>query len=185
MSKSNTSLEPDAGKDFTCKICGKVFHKPNRYRYSYCSEQCRIKGKALVHRMYAKENGEHLRAYEKQRRYKIWGTSNRETGNIAELFAMRRLLPSLGFTNIFHASSDRRFVPFDFVATFQGDRVLVDVTTGMRKSGGYSKTGIMVANALHMRLIRVFIKPDFTGFMVRDASEGGGIILNRVKPLPK
>ena len=169
--------------EVTCKICGIVFSAKGRYRRSYCSDDCRLKGKALVHRGYAQQNKEHLRAYSRQRKLRVWGISSPAIGHSAELFALQKLLPLLGFTEIVWVSPIRRFIPFDFVATLRGNRVLVDVTTTMSRSGARSSREL--AKALRMPFLRVFIKPDFTGYTVRDAFEGSNVQLSKVKPLPK
>jgi hypothetical protein len=77
-----------------------------------------------------------------------------------------------------------RFVPFDFVATRRGIRVLIDVTTTMSRGGASNRTASELARALKMPFVRVFIKPDF-GYTVRDAFEGGAVLLNQVKRLPQ
>jgi hypothetical protein len=130
-------------------------------------------------------NRRHLNEYVKQRHDRIWGASNREIGESAEHYALNKLLPFLGFTEIYYVSPIRRFVPFDFVATKQGNRVLIDITTTMSKRGPWAKTALELARALRMPFIRVFIKPDFTGYMVRDAFEGGTVIASQVRPLPQ
>ena len=55
----------------------------------------------------------------------------------------------------------------------------------MNKSGNWGRTALELANALRMPFIRVFIKPGLTGYMVRDAFDGGAVLLTLVKPLPK
>jgi len=173
------------GRTVFCKICGKPFYVLHGYRYRYCSDACRLKGKAIIHRGYVSKNKKHLNEYAKQRREGIWGTSNREIGKSAELHALNKLLPLLGFTEIYHVSPIRRFVPFDFVATLRGVRVLIDVTTTISKGGSWNRTALLLARALGMPLIIVFIKPDLSGYMMRDAFDGGTVLVNQVKPLPK
>ena len=171
--------------EVTCKICRRVFHVSHRYRYSYCSDRCRLIGKAIVHRDYARNNQEHLRGYSRRWRHGVWGASSRRIGAAAELYALKKLLPLLGYKDIFHVSPIRRFVPFDFVATREGTRFLIDVTTSMNRGGAWNRTALELAKALRMPFVRVFIKPDFTGYMVRDAFDGGNVLLSRVKSLPQ
>ncbi len=92
-------------------------------------------------------------------------------------------MPGLGFTELYDVTKFRRFVPFDFVATYRGERVLVDVTTGVTKSGPNLKSANRLATALRMKLFLVFIKPDFSAYYVRDASEGGCMILKELRPI--
>jgi len=168
-----------------CKICGRMFNVAKAYRYSYCSAACRAKGKAARHREYVRRNREHLRDYNRTRYARIWGVSNRGIAKDAETLARKKLLPSLGFTEIYHASADRRYIPFDLVATVKDRRVLVDITTGKHKGGRGSRIALEIARALQMPLLRVFIKPDFSGYMIRDARDGGAALLDMVRHLPQ
>jgi hypothetical protein len=88
------------------------------------------------------------------------------------------------FTEISHASTVRRFVSFDF-ATRRGIHVLIDVITTMSRGGASNRTALELARALKMPFVRVFIKPDFIGYMVLDAFEGGSVLVDQVKPLPQ
>jgi hypothetical protein len=78
----------------------------------------------------------------------------------------------------------RRFVPFDLVATYKSERVLIDGTTRRCKSGYHAKTAIEFAKALRMRLFILFIKPDFSMCHIRDAADGYHSMLKELRPLP-
>jgi hypothetical protein len=99
--------------------------------------------------------------YQRTRKLKNWGTSTPEIASRAETLAIEKILPKLGFCDFFHASALNRFVPFDIIATLDGQGVLIDVTTGVSKSVMH-KFGRSIAKALGMPLYVLFIKPDFT-----------------------
>jgi hypothetical protein len=167
----------------TCKICGKVFSVYGRGSFTYCTKECRTRGNTISHRRYAQRNREHLNQYARERYLSTWGISNKETAVRAEKFAFSKLFPSLGFDEIYDVTEVRRCVPFDFVATYRGSRILVDVTTARSKSGYYRRTAVMLANALRMKLLIVFIRPDLSAYVIRDASEGSNILLKEVKQI--
>ena len=93
-------------------------------------------------------------------------------------------MPRLGFSNIYDVTAIRRFVPFDFVATHPGgERVLVDVTTGMVKSGQYHRSALSLANALRMRLFVLFVKPDLSSYCIRDSTKGFHMSVKELVPI--
>lgn len=67
----------------------------------------------------------------------------------------------MGFSEIYHLSTLNAFFPFDIVATYQEERVLVDVTTGAGKSLRRQRG---IANALRMKSFVLFIKPDLQSY---------------------
>lgn len=166
-----------------CKICAKIFSAGGPGSYTYCSRTCRTSGNTAIHRRYVERNREHSNQYARERYLSKWGKSDKEIALKAEKFAFSKLLPSLGFTEIYDVTEIRRFVPFDFVASDQGSRVLIDVTTARSKSGYYRRTATRLANALRMKLLTVFIKPDFSAHMIRGSSEGTHILQNELKPI--
>ncbi len=171
------------GRFIVCKICAKTFNARGPGSYTYCSRACRTTGNTALHRTYAQHNREHLNQYARERYLAQWGKSNKEIALKAEKFAFSKLLPSLGFTEIYDVTKIRRFVPFDFIATDQGSRVLIDITTARSKCGYYRRTATSLANALRMKLLIVFIKPDFSAYMIRDSSEGAHILQGQLRPI--
>jgi hypothetical protein len=92
--------------------------------------------------------------------------SNPEIAWRAEKIAMEQILSKLGFTELYHASAIKGYVPFDFVATHKGQRVLVDVATGINESLAYTSQ-ISFADALRMPIYILFVKLDFSKFQLR------------------
>ena len=70
-------------------------------------------------------------------------------------------------------------------ATRRGIRVLITVTTTMSRGGASNRTALELARPLKMPFVRVFISPDSARCVVRDAFEGGAVLLKQVKPLPQ
>lgn len=112
-----------------CGACGKSYPTPPGKRSHYCSQACRKAGNTARHRNHVSHNRQHTRDYTGDRRIRIWGESNPEIAARAEKFAFERLPPRLGFSNLYHASAVSPFVPFDIIATYKEQRVLIDVTT--------------------------------------------------------
>ncbi len=83
-------------------------------------------------------------------------------------------MPMIGFTEIFDATRVRRFIPFDFIATYQGERALVDITTGISKSNRYHRFAQLLAQALGMKLFILFIKPDLTAYALKLGTHQAG-----------
>ncbi len=106
-----------------------------------------------------------MKEYAKVRRIKVWGESSSEIASGAEKFAMESILPKLGFTELYHASAINSFVPFDIIATYQGHRVLIDVTTGVSKAIAQNAQQAF-AEALRMPIYVLFVKPDFTKYQL-------------------
>ena len=92
---------------------------------------------------------------------RVWGKSNHQIASQAELLAVSKILPQLGFSEVYHLSSVNYFFPFDIVATFRNERVLVDVTTGMGKS---LKRQRIIAGVLRMKFFVLFVKPDLKAY---------------------
>jgi hypothetical protein len=99
------------------------------------------------------------------RKLKNWGESTREIASTAEVFAIEKILPKLGFSELYHASSFNRFVPFDTIATYGMQRVLIDVTTGASKSVMHNFAH-PIAEALRLPLYILFIRPDFSKYQL-------------------
>lgn len=91
---------------------------------------------------------------------------------MAETFALTRILPQIGFSELVHVSAFRRLVPFDIIGTFEAKRTLIDVTTCCHKGGHYLDAAISLANALGMDLLILFVKPDFKQFALKAPLEG-------------
>lgn len=103
---------------------------------------------------------------------RVWGILNRAVSSQAGDLAVGSILPKLGFAELARASPFRRLTPFD-------------VTTSMGKGGANARTVIRLAEVLRLPLVRVFIKPDSTGYMIHDASDGGNVLIGKVKWLPQ
>ncbi|MDV3277671.1 MAG: hypothetical protein LYZ69_04300 [Nitrososphaerales archaeon] len=137
------------------------------YRERFCSDSCRRKKATERHRKYTEANREHMREYEKSRRLRLWGASSPEKARKAEVLAFNTVLPKIGFAEIYDATRVRRFIPFDFAATYEGERVLIDVTTAISKSNQYHRSALSLADALRMRLYILFIKPDLAAYALK------------------
>jgi hypothetical protein len=116
----------------------------------------------------------------RRNRMKVWGFSNMEIAMEAEKFAFEKVLPDAGFSEIYHASEKQRFLPFDFVAAYEGRRVLIDVNTA-RSKGSTTKIQSEIVAALRMDPFFCFIKPDFSAYMLRNAKDGTSVLLKEVK----
>lgn len=111
------------------------------------------------------ENRERVNEYQRVRKLKTWGRSTLEIARSAEAFAVKKILPELGFSDLYHASAFNRFVPFDIVATLEGQRVLIDVTTSVSKSVMHNFARPL-ADALGMPFYILFIRPDFSKYQL-------------------
>jgi len=100
------------------------------------------------------------------RKLRLWGKSTPEIAAEAEKFAVNHILPKEGFADFYHASSTDRFFPFDIIAALNGQRVLIDVTTGLSKM--IMRTGQkQLADALLMPMYVLFVKPDFSKYQLK------------------
>jgi hypothetical protein len=81
----------------------------------------------------------------------------------AEIPAIMRILPKLGFRDIYHLSAGSRFFPFDVVATTNNERVFIDVSTSESKVIRRQKE---IADALRMKTFVLFVKPDSTSHLL-------------------
>ena len=148
-------------RSFLCKLCGKPFKGKGPGTWNYCSKECRTKNNTAQHARYVSKNRQHVNAYVRERKLRIWGRSNRKIAIEAERLAAHKILPLLSFSEIYHVSSVHWSFPFDIIATYQGERVLLDVTTGMEKTIIHQKR---IAGALRMRFLILFVKPDLTAY---------------------
>ncbi len=129
----------------------------------YCSAECRRKVNTAMHANYVSKNRKHVNAYTKERRLRIWGKSNMRIAKDAETLAITRILPQLGFRDIYHLSATNRFFPFDVVATSNNERVFIDVSTSTSKVIRRQKE---IADALRMKTFILFVKPDLTSYLL-------------------
>jgi hypothetical protein len=107
-----------------------------------------------------------VREHARPRRLRLWGASSPETARKAEELAFNAILPKIGFTEVLDATRIRRSIPFDF-ATYEGERVLIDVTTGISKSNQHHRSALSLASALRMGLYILFVKPDLTAYALK------------------
>jgi len=166
-----------------CKTCGKWFTASGKRRQSYCSRACKRASLTARHRRYVSEHREQVNEYQRTRRLKNWGSSTPEVARAAEIFAVGKLLPLLGFSDFYHASAHNRFVPFDVVATCNGKRVLIDVTTGVSKSPMQNFT-FPLAEALKMPYYILFIRPDFSKYQLTRYSGSGTVQVHLSELVP-
>ena len=113
-----------------------------------------------------------MRNYARTWKHSVWGKSSLSIAKAAEVMAITRILPRLGFTNLVHISKLSRYVPFDVVGTWKGARVLVDVTTCVGKGGPYLSSAISLAEALRVTLFILFVKPDLKSFALKPVKRG-------------
>lgn len=159
-----------------CKLCAKQFQASGPGTWSYCSNECRKKVSTAQHARYVAKNRAHIRDYVRERKQRIWGKSDRLIAIEAEKLAVSRILPGLGFSEISHLSNLNSFFPFDIVATFHGEKVLVEVTTGMAKTLSRQR---IIANALGMSIIVLFISPDLRLFFLSSKVESNYVAFRR------
>ena len=148
-----------------CRICHRIVVSSGHGKLAYCSPECRRRANTISHSRFVAANRVHVNRYSRERRIRFWGISSPELAEKAERLAMEKILPRLGFTELYHASAIKRYVPFDLIATYQGNRVLVDVTTGVTKAIGQNAQQSF-ADALRMPLYVLFVKPDFTKYQL-------------------
>lgn len=148
-----------------CGTCGIVIIGTGPRKPFYCSRECKLKSLAARHRFYVASHLTRVKELTKAWKERNWGESSPEIALRAEKFAMETILPKLGFTELYHASAIKRFVPFDLIATYKGQRVLIDVTTGVSKTlvKSYQQS---FADALRMPLYYLFVKPDFSKYQL-------------------
>jgi hypothetical protein len=107
------------------------------------------------------------RKYERKMR-RLWGGApeldfpheGRQYGKSIEKYALQFILPKLGFSEIYDCTLLSNQFFFDFIATYEGQRVLLDVTARVR---AYVPQKINLANALRMRCFLLFVSPKFDG----------------------
>lgn len=153
-------------KRSSCKTWGKPFISAIGMRRRFCSRACKRIANTLQHREYVAKNRMHLREYARERRIHVWGESSPAVAAKAERFAIERILPKLGFSDLYHVSAFNSFVPFDIIATYHESRVLIDVTTNVSKGTtyGYQQS---FARALRMPIYVLFVKPDMTKYQLK------------------
>lgn len=142
----------------SCHQCGDtVKKKPSEaapkgrpWKHAFCDASCHNKWRADQH------NATKRKWLIFQR--EVWGTTEIErfevgkskaVGRIAEINALSSILPNLGFSEIddFSNYSNQFFV--DFIATYNGERVLVDSTIKLK---AYIPEKAYLARSLRMRL---------------------------------
>jgi hypothetical protein len=144
-------------RSFVCKLCNKPFLGKGPHMMTHCSKGCLTKVNTAQHARYVSRNRAHIRDYARERKHRIWGESKRLIAAEAERIAASRVLPKLGFSEICHLSTLNRFFSFGLTASFKGERVLVDVTTGIAKS---LRLHASMASALRLRFFILFVSLD-------------------------
>jgi len=166
-----------------CRTCGKWFTASGKRKLSYCSRACKRASMTARHRRYVSEHREQVNEYQRTRKLKNWGSSTPEVARTAEIFAVESLLPRLGFSDFYHASAHNRFIPFDVVATCDGQRVLIDVTTGVSKPP-MQNFAFPLAEALKMPYYILFIRPDFSKYQLTRYSGGRTVQMHPSELVP-
>lgn len=156
--------------EFTCHQCKREFEQRasaarssngRPRKHAFCTQKCYDRWRADQHL------GTKARWLRFQR--EVWGTTPFERHNPAgardygrkfELLALTAYLPREGFTDIDNLSefSNQFFV--DFVASYSGQRVLVDATVKLK---AYVPEKMGLAKALRMRLFIIHIAPGRVG----------------------
>jgi len=155
------------GRRSECRICGSPILGRLAGNRTYCSQKCKRAGNTAQHRRYVTQNTEHVSCMTRAWKDRIWGRSNPQIAMQAERIAKERILPKLGFSNLYHVSAANRFFPFDLIGTYNGQRVFIDVTTGMWKT--IRKTSQQeLADALDMPMYVLFVKPDFSKYELKE-----------------
>lgn len=165
-----------------CGTCGKDFVGPGNRKLFYCSKVCRRKSLTKQHDRYVSLHRDHIADYTRAWK-KNWGASSPEIALKAERIAIESILPKLGFSEVYHASVVKRFIPFDLIATYGGRRVLIDVTTGISKwvRGTFQDS---LADALRMPFYVLFIKPDFSTYQLRRCEDSKSIHMHVSELVP-
>ncbi len=165
-----------AGRKFSrCVICDITFVTSTRWPAKHCSKGCLTKHNTERHRRYVARNRERWNEYANARRHRIWGASSPAIAKRAEMLAFSGILPNLGFTELYDVTSIRRIFPFDVIGTYGGERVVVDVTTSVGKSGPAYKSAIGLIDALRLKLFVLFVKPDLSAYALKPANGVHGL----------
>jgi hypothetical protein len=141
----------------------------------HCSNRCRTNHETARHSNYVARNKAHVSHYALERRRRIWGTSNPRIAQVAEDLAFSTILPRLGFTDLYFVSRRRRLEPFDIIGSKDGERVLVDATTGVGKSGPAYRSAVSLCDALRMKRYVLFVKPDLNHYALKLSSGEHGL----------
>ncbi len=164
-------------KQVQCCLCSKIVSKKlsdtlkpktgRPWKRLYCSKACYNRERANQ-QLEAKRRWLH---YQRQ----VWGTTELKRMDVAkcksfgrqgEVLARDRHLPAEGFTNIVDFSGHTNQFFVDFVATYQGERVLIDATIRLHAS---IPNKIFMAKALGMRLFIIFVSlKDTSLFFIKE-----------------
>lgn len=151
-----------------CTQCAEVIpHKKNSdtinrktgrpWKHPFCGVDCYNRWKA----------DQHLATKAKWLSFQrdVWGTTEigrsdpskaRGVGRTAEIIARDLILPKEGFSDIYDLSGMSNQFFIDFVASYKGERVLVDATIKLK---AYFPEKAALAAALRMRLFIIHISP--------------------------
>jgi len=151
-----------------CANCGTSFYGDTRRRY--CSSNCRKNAKTQSERR-CKEKKRLLWGFTG---YKNSGIKLRDSGRPFEAIGTE-VLSQLGFNDVWFGCEKNRGFLVDFIATYDNKRVLIDVTSGIRKNIKFKSE---LARALKMPLFILFISPDFSKyFLTPDVSHQNSVRL--------
>lgn len=150
-------------EEIQCCLCGKIVRKAlnegsrtgRPWKRHYCSRACYNQERAIEYRA-IKRRWDHFQR-------EVWGTTSLKRmdvgkcmsfGRKGEVLARDKHLPAEGFTDIvdFAGLTNQFFI--DFIATYNGERVLVDATI---KINAYIPKKIKLARALGMRLFIIHV----------------------------
>jgi hypothetical protein len=161
-----------------CEYCkNKILRKPyevppkgKRPKVFFCNWVCKKKWLHERH-LFFKRRLKHFAR-------NVWGTTPLERfgvgksmqyGRKAEKFALETILPGLGFTEIVDFTNYSSQFYIDFVATYNGERVLVDATI---KLSAYAIKKVKIADALRMPLYIVHVSPNNSLFYLKKLPKG-------------
>lgn len=151
---------------YTCHQCKKAFtkkvsarsNKGRPWKHVFCARACHNRWKAKQH-LAVKAR---WLVFQRQ----VWGSTDlkrfeasksKAIGRKAELLAKNNFLPARGFSDITDLSACSNQFYVDFVATYQGRRVLVDATVKLKASVAKKK---WLADALQMSLYIIHVSPN-------------------------
>lgn len=144
-------------RTIACKTCGNTFLVWGPGKCSHCSDIRSTRDGTDQHARHVSTNRLHVRAYSLEGERRVWGMCDRSIAGAAESIAAWEALPQMGFSEVYHLSTLNGFFPFDMAATFQDERVSVEVTTGAGESL-WRQRGM--ADALGMKSFVPSVKPD-------------------------
>lgn len=110
-----------------------------------------------------------------------WGYSNLKIAKKAELLAVNKILPSLGFSNIIHLQSRKCKMFYDILAEKDGKKYGIQVKTTYQSF--LKKKQRQVADFFGLVYLVLFVKPTLDYYLLVQASKKYGAFVNNKKNL--